>query len=63
MYVKLRKIRLSKNMTLKELSQMSHISVNALSLIETNAADPRLSTICKITNALGTAICQIVDCE
>lgn len=62
MEIKLKKIRFSMNMTLKELSELSGVSINTLSEIE-NGKDCKVSTLCKIANATGAAVCQLVDCD
>jgi transcriptional regulator with XRE-family HTH domain len=63
MYIKLREMRLSRKLTLKELSEITKISVNTLSLIETNEVDCKVSTLCKISSALDAPLTQLVDCE
>lgn len=47
------KIRKDKKLTLTDLSNICNISVSQLSEIENNNADPKLSTLILISNALN----------
>lgn len=48
----IREVRQKKKMTLRELAKKSRMSVGAISEIENNNVDMKLSTYCKIANAL-----------
>ncbi len=55
----LREIRESKNMTLKELSRRTRISISELSEIETGKRKPRATTVILLSRALGAKFEEI----
>ena len=52
----LRNMRLAKGLTLKELSELSGVSLSFLSDIEHERADPSLETLNKIAKGLGASL-------
>lgn len=53
-------LRKQKQLGQKDLAEMCGVSVNALSLIETNATFPQKSTIEKISRALGIPVSYLL---
>jgi transcriptional regulator with XRE-family HTH domain len=54
----LRKCRLEKNMSIRQLSKKSGISTGAISNIENNITKPNLSTYTLLATALDIKICN-----
>lgn len=63
MKINLRKLRLQKGFTIKELSKTSRVSMATISKIENHEIQPTISTICKLCSALNATICEMVECE
>lgn len=63
MKINLRKLRLQKGFTIKELSHKSNVSKATISKIENHEIQPTILTICKLCSALNTTICEMVECE
>lgn len=63
MKINLRKLRLQKGFTIKELSNKSNVSKATISKIENHEIQPTILTICKLCSALNTTICEMVECE
>ena len=57
---RIRKLRLSRGLTLKELSRMSSISVSMISKIENSQVFPPLSTYARISSCLGISIGELI---
>jgi transcriptional regulator with XRE-family HTH domain len=57
---RIRKSRLSQNLTLKELSKRSGLSVSMISKIENSRVYPPLSTYAKISSCLGMSIDELI---
>lgn len=51
-YVKVKEVRLSKNLTQKKLAELAGISQSYLSELEVNKKSPTLNKLCKIAEAL-----------
>jgi transcriptional regulator with XRE-family HTH domain len=56
---RIKELRLSKNMTLNELSKKAEVSMSLLSMVERNRSAPTVRTLSRIVNALGTTVSQI----
>jgi transcriptional regulator with XRE-family HTH domain len=54
--VRLRQLREERNLSIRELARRSSLSANALSLIERGKTSPSVSTLYKISEALGEPI-------
>jgi transcriptional regulator with XRE-family HTH domain len=54
--VKLRQLREERNLSIRALARASGISANALSVIERGKSSPSVSTLYKVTDALGVPI-------
>ncbi len=63
MKINLRKLRIEKGLTIRELAKMSRVSIATISKIENHEIQPTVSTICKLCSALGVTINIMVDCE
>lgn len=55
------KIRKEKNISLQTLSVMTGVSISYLNDIENSKANPTVKTICKIAQALGVGLGEIVE--
>lgn len=55
----IRELRTSKGITLKELSDLTNLSISYLSLLETGKSNPTISNINKICNALNITISHL----
>lgn len=60
---RLRELREERRISLRELSRLSGISVNALSLIERGMTSPSVSTLYRLVDALGVPITAIFRAE
>jgi len=52
---KIRRLRKSNGLTLKQLALGSDLSANTISLVERSEVAPTIETLCKIAHALGVA--------
>jgi transcriptional regulator with XRE-family HTH domain len=52
---KIRSLRKSNGLTLRQLALGSDLSVNTISLVERSEVAPTIETLCKISNALGVS--------
>ena len=52
---KIRYLRKSSGLTLKQLARGCDLSANTISLVERNEVAPSIETLCKIANALGVS--------
>jgi transcriptional regulator with XRE-family HTH domain len=57
---RLRRARLARHWTLRDLAERSGISSAGLSKIENSQADPGLSTVARIARAFGMTVGQMV---
>lgn len=57
---RIRELRLSQNLTLKELSKVSGLSVSMISKIENSQVFPPLSTYAKISSCFGVSIGELI---
>jgi transcriptional regulator with XRE-family HTH domain len=53
---KLKKLRVEKNLSLRELGKLAHISHSFIADIESGRSNPSLSTLEAIAKALGTSV-------
>lgn len=58
---RIRKAREDRGLTLHELARLSGISASALSLIETGKRDLRVTSLCRIADALRIAAGDLVE--
>ena len=58
---RIRKAREDRGLTLHELARLSGISAPALSLIETGKRDLRVTSLCRIADALRIAVGDLVE--
>ncbi|MDA2919499.1 XRE family transcriptional regulator [Desulfobacterota bacterium AH_259_B03_O07] len=58
---KIKRIRLEKNMSLKDLSDKSGISAAAIHKIESNGIIPTITTMMKISDALGNNVSYFIE--
>ncbi len=58
---KLHKIRTREALTQRDLSERTGLTIAAISRIEQNQVEPRLSTIRKLANALGVHPSQLME--
>lgn len=61
MYNKIREVRLSKNITVIELSNRTGLSRNTIYLLESGKTVPSLDTVAKISYGLGEKAEKIFD--
>ena len=54
--LRLRELRESRRISMRELARRSELSANALSMIERNLTSPSVSTLTKLANALEVPI-------
>lgn len=59
--LRIREVRLQKNLTLTALSKKSEISKSYLSELENNIKSPTIRLLCKIASALNVHPGQLVD--
>jgi transcriptional regulator with XRE-family HTH domain len=57
---RLRALRNARNLTLRDLSERSGVSINTISLIERGETSPTVSTLHKLAGALGVMIADFV---
>jgi transcriptional regulator with XRE-family HTH domain len=62
MEIKLRNIRTSKGLTLKEVADISGVSKSQISDFETGTHDITVNKLCKISKALGCTLNDLIDC-
>jgi transcriptional regulator with XRE-family HTH domain len=60
---KLNKIRTREALTQRDLSERTGLTITAISRIEKNRVEPRLSTVRKLANALGVHPSQLMEEE
>jgi transcriptional regulator with XRE-family HTH domain len=61
MRILIREVRLTHNMTLRQLSKLSGVSKSHLDRIETGESDPTLNTLVKIAKALKVKPSTLID--
>ncbi len=62
MRIKLRKIRQGQNMSYRELSKLSGVSLSQIEKIESGyASNPTIKTICKLAKALGVRLDDLIE--
>lgn len=63
MKINLRKLRVEKWLTIKQLSDLSGVGEATISRIENHEIQPTVQTICKLCSALNVTIDKMVDCS
>lgn len=63
MKINLRKLRLQRGLTIRELSILSGVSIATISKIENHEIQPTVITICKLCSALNVPINKMIECE
>lgn len=58
---KIKNIRKLKNMSLRELAQITGLSKTTLSDLENNSKNPSLETLQKVSKALGTPLAELIS--
>ena len=58
---RIRHLRKSNQLTIKQLANGCGLSSNAISLVERGEVAPTVSTLCKIAHALGTTLASFFD--
>ncbi len=61
--IKLRNLRLKKNMSIRDLENKSGINRSTISRIERGEMSPSVDILCKLCIALNVKLCDMVDCE
>jgi transcriptional regulator with XRE-family HTH domain len=62
MKIFLRKIRIEKGLSYRELAELSGVSKSGIASIE-NGKMPRIDTLCKLAKALEVDIEDLFECE
>lgn len=60
---KIKDLRIAQNLSLKQLSDKSGVSVSMISQIERKKTDPTLTTLYKICNGLGVSISSFLESD
>lgn len=60
---KIKNLRIAQNLSLKQLSERSGVSVSMISQIERKKTDPTLTTLYKICNGLGVSISSFLESD
>lgn len=63
MKVNLRSIRLKRHIPMEDLAKDSGIAKSTISKIESGKITPSIRVLCKLCNALGVDIDDMLDCE
>ena len=58
---RLRMLRCDQNMSIRALEATSSVDKNQILRIEQGEADPKYTTLCRIADALGVSIRDLVD--
>lgn len=58
---RLRMLRCDQNMSIRELEKGSGVDKNQILRIEQGQADPKYTTLCRIADALGVSVRDLVD--
>jgi len=59
--VSLRQLRIDKGLSIRSLANLSGLSANAISMIERNKTSPSVSTLYKLSEALGVPVTKFFD--
>ena len=57
--LRIREIRLKRNMTQEELSKLSDVSASYISELESNSKMPTIFTLCKLADALEVDVSEL----
>ncbi len=63
MKVNLRSLRLKRHIPMEKLSKDSGVAKSTISKIENGTITPSIMVLCKLCNALGVDIDDMLDCE
>jgi len=63
MQIFVEQFRMEKGMTLAELALKSGVAVSHVHNIESGIKNPTVSTLCKISKALGVPCCSLFSCD
>jgi transcriptional regulator with XRE-family HTH domain len=63
MKVNLRSLRLKRHIPMKKLAKDSGVAKSTISKIESGTITPSIRVLCKLCNALGVDIDDMLDCE
>lgn len=58
---RLRMLRCNQNMSIRALEVTSNVDKNQILRIEQGKADPKYTTLCRIADALGVSVRDLVD--
>lgn len=61
--IKLKEVRMSKNITLSKLAKMTHMSKGHLSRLENQETEPKIGTLVKLAFALHVQVDQLYKIE
>lgn len=56
-------VRSRKNITIRDLAQLSGVAKSHIERIEAGAVNPSVEVMCKLGRALGVPICDLFHCE
>lgn len=62
-YERIRKFRKEKKITLKELSEKTHLSVSFLSQVERGVSSMTITSLRKIVDALGVSMSELIEVD
>ena len=63
MTIKLKECRLRRNLSIRDLAKISHVSIGMLSDIENHNVIPSILIVCKIANSMGIKMSnELIDC-
>lgn len=57
--LRIREIRLKRNMSQEELSKLSDVSASYISELESNSKMPTILTLCKLADALDAEVSEL----
>lgn len=63
MKINLRRLRLEKGYTVRDLERFSGVSHSHISMIENGERTPTIDIVCKLCRALNVTIDEMVDCS
>lgn len=63
MKINLRRLRLEKGYTVRDLERFSGVSHSYISMIENGERTPTIDIVCKLCRALNVTIDEMVDCS
>jgi transcriptional regulator with XRE-family HTH domain len=57
----LRKLRQQRGLSLRTLGVMAGVHAVSLVRLEAGRSDPKLSTVCRLAQALDVSVCELID--